>query len=147
MKRNPPNPRSRRTARGLRSNLTNSERLLWSRIRSRQLDKMKFRRQHPIGPYTVDFACFKQKLVVELDGGQHSLQVERDAQRTSYLESNGWQVLRFWNNEVLSNLQGVLETIAAAQQPPHLDPLPGGEEVDPPLLPPGEGWDEGAAPL
>jgi len=75
------------------------------------LDACRFRRQHPIGPYIADFACIERRLVVELDGGQHQGQNAQDEQRTAFMQTQGWQVLRFWNNEVLNNLDGVLSTI------------------------------------
>ena len=95
--------------RTLRRNATDAEALLWSRLRDRRLAGHKFRRQHPIGPYIADFACPDARLVIELDGGQHS--PETDAARTAYIEAQGYTVLRFWNNEALGNPGGVLETI------------------------------------
>jgi len=99
-------------ARSLRRGMTDVERLLWRAIRGKQVYACRFRRQHPIGPYIADFACIERRLVVELDGGQHQEQNTQDEQRTAYLQSLGWQILRFWNNEVLENLDGVLSTIA-----------------------------------
>jgi BirA family biotin operon repressor/biotin-[acetyl-CoA-carboxylase] ligase len=96
-------------ARKLRTNSTDAEKLLWSRIRSRQLGA-KFVRQLPIGRYVVDFACRSSHLVIELDGGQHS--VEADAPRTTIIEAHRYHVIRFWNNEVIENLEGVLAAIA-----------------------------------
>lgn len=104
-------PTTTSRARSLRSGMTDVERLLWRAIRGKQIQAHRFRRQHPIGPYIVDFACIEQKLVVELDGGQHQKQNPQDEQRTACLQSQGWQILRFWNNEVLNNLDGVLSTI------------------------------------
>ena len=98
-------------ARSLRSDMTDVERLLWRAIRSKQVNACRFRRQHPIGSYIADFACIERRLVVELDGGQHQDRSAHDEQRTAYLQSQGWQTLRFWNNEVLNNLDGVLSTI------------------------------------
>ena len=72
----------------------------------------RFRRQHPIGQYIADFACIEQKIVIELDGGQHQEQLVYDEQRTVFLRTHGWQVLRFWNNDVLNNFDGVLSVIA-----------------------------------
>jgi|SRR5690606_21969395 len=103
-------------ARALRKNSTDAEERLWSRLRRRQLDGWRFRRQVPLGPYVVDFACLAARLVIEVDGSQHSWRAEHDAARTSWLEANGFQVLRFWNNEVHSNLDGVLETVRRALQ-------------------------------
>ena len=97
-------------ARLLRSNMTDVERRLWGAMRGKQLG-CRFRRQHPIGAYIVDFACVERKLVIELDGGQHQNQKTYDDTRSRYLNQQGWQVVRFWNNEVLNNLDGVLEVI------------------------------------
>jgi very-short-patch-repair endonuclease len=92
--------------------MTDAERMLWHAIRAKQLQGCRFRRQHPIGVYIADFACIDKKLVVELDGGQHQEQMDYDERRTLFLQTQGWRVLRFWNNEVLSNLDGVLSNIA-----------------------------------
>jgi very-short-patch-repair endonuclease len=119
-------------ARALRRNPTDAEQRLWSRLRRRQLDGCRFRREVPLGPYVVDFACLAARLVIEVDGGQHSWRAEEDATRSSSLEANGFRVLRFWNNDVHGNLEGVLETIRLAVQsrasdcPPHPDPPPQG---------------------
>ena len=94
--------------------MTDTERLLWRRIRYRQIGGCKFRRQHPVGPYIVDFACLECGLVVELDGGQHGERVKKDAQRTRFLEQEGFAVLRFWDNQVFEELDGVLEVIRRA---------------------------------
>lgn len=101
-------------ARNLRKHQTDAEKLLWSRLRNRQMEGCKFRRQQVSGPYIADFLCLEPKLIVELDGGQHLEQKEQDEQRTSYLQYLGYQVLRFWNNDVLQNLDGVLESIRNA---------------------------------
>jgi very-short-patch-repair endonuclease len=93
----------------IRRRSTDAERRLWHRLRSRQLEGAKFVRQFPIGPHVADFACRAEKLVVELDGGQHS--PEADAPRTETIERFGYKVLRFWNNDVLENTEGVLEVI------------------------------------
>jgi len=98
-------------ARRLRGNPTEAEKRLWSRLRRRQLDGFYIRRQAAIGKYVVDFVCFEPKLVVEVDGGQHLELAARDAQRTAWLETQGYQVIRFWNNDVLENTDGVVETI------------------------------------
>jgi very-short-patch-repair endonuclease len=110
----------------LRQRSTDAERKLWFALRDRRLQGHKFCRQFPVGPYIVDFLCRYPKLVVELDGGQHSWQQNQDAKRTAWLESKGHFVLRFWNNDVLGNLDGVLQRIAetleqlhAAEQQPH----------------------------
>lgn len=98
-------------ARKLRRDQTDAEKLLWSKLRNRQLEDAKFVRQFPIGPYVADFACRSLRLVVELDGGQHAESLA-DAERTRVIESMGYRVIRFWNNDVLSNIEGVLEVIA-----------------------------------
>jgi len=99
-------------ARKLRESQTEVESKLWRSLRDRQLTDAKFRRQHPIGPFVIDFCCVETRLVVELDGGQHSDRAVADQQRTKYLNSLGYRVLRFWDNEVLENVEGVLERIA-----------------------------------
>ena len=98
-------------ARNLRRYQTDAEKRLWRYLRNRGLEGRKFRRQHPVGPYIVDFACLEKRLIIELDGGQHALQSEKDAERTEYLESRGFRVLRFWNNQVLKETSAVLEVI------------------------------------
>ena len=97
----------------LRKNETDAERLLWSRLRNRQLDGVKFRRQQPVGNYIVDFVSFDKMLVIEVDGGQHNEpdMMAEDKQRTVYLEDKGYKVIRFWNNDVLQNIEGVLARI------------------------------------
>ena len=101
-------------ARALRRNATDAERKLWQHLRTRQLRGARFRRQVPVGRYVVDFLCERAGVVVEVDGGQHAEQAEYDAARTTDLEAHGWIVLRFWNNEVLENIEGVLTRIAEA---------------------------------
>jgi 2-isopropylmalate synthase len=103
----------RNTARSLRRNPTDAERLIWFLLRDRRLSGIKFRRQVPIGPYVADFASATHRLVVELDGGQHA-ESARDARRDSFLHANGWRVLRFWNNDVMGNREGVIESILNA---------------------------------
>lgn len=98
-------------ARELRKNQTDAERLLWKQLRSRQLNGFKFRRQVPIGPYIVDFLCMSLKLIVEVDGSQHMSSLHYDSSRTRYLESHGFHVVRYWNNEVLSQTDSVLEAL------------------------------------
>ncbi|MGB7344125.1 MAG: DUF559 domain-containing protein [Pirellulaceae bacterium] len=100
-------------AKSLRALQTESEGLLWSVLRKSQLCKMKFRRQHPIGPYFADFACFSQRLVVEIDGGYHDLIQEEDLRRQRYLVAQGWQVIRFTNEEVRRDVESVLVAIAS----------------------------------
>ena len=120
------NPRARQ----LRTDMTDAERRLWSLLRNRRLDGHKFRRQHPIGSFIADFACVERMLIVEADGGQHS--DESDAGRTAWLEREGYRVIRFWNNDILGNLDGVLQMIVEAlnQQDPHPSPLPQAGEGD-----------------
>jgi len=90
-------------ARYLRREMTDVERLLWQTLRGKQLNGHRFRRQHPVGQYITDFACIEQKIVIELDGGQHQERLAYDEQRTAFLQTHGWRVLRFWNNDVLNN--------------------------------------------
>jgi very-short-patch-repair endonuclease len=94
--------------------MTDAEQRLWQAIRGKQILNHRFRRQHPIGKYIADFACIDKKLIIELDGGQHQEQIAYDEKRTVFLNAQGWQVLRFWNNDVLNNLEGVLVNIAEA---------------------------------
>ena len=101
-------------ARELRKNSTNAESALWAELRDRRLCEFRFKRQHPIGPYIVDFVCLESRLVVELDGGQHQVLIEYDAERTNYLNQRGFSVLRFWNNQVFAELSGVKEAILLA---------------------------------
>ncbi len=98
-------------ARELRKNQTISEAKIWHLVRAKQIAGLKFRRQHPIQPYIVDFVCLDKKLIIEVDGGQHADAIEYDEKRTQFLESNGYKVIRFWNNDVLHNIEGVYEVI------------------------------------
>jgi len=98
-------------AKHLRSTMTDAERLLWRHVRSRGLDGYKIRRQHPLEPYIVDFVCLEQRVVIEIDGGQHARAATADAERTKALEARGFRVLRFWNHEVLANVDGVLAVL------------------------------------
>jgi lysyl-tRNA synthetase class 2 len=111
-------------ARRLRREATEAEHRLWSRLRARQLRGAKFRRQHPVGPFIADFCCAEARLVIELDGGQHADRREADQKRTAALEAAGFRVLRFWDNEVFSNLDGILQRISEALDDPHPGPLP-----------------------
>jgi len=107
---NPPLPtRTRNTAKTLREKMTDAERTLWYRLRGSRLDGLKFRRQRPVPPYIVDFYCTEAKLVVELDGSQHGAEV--DAVRTASPERRGLQVVRFWDNQVLTDIDSVLREI------------------------------------
>ena len=98
-------------ARALRVGSTDAERLVWSKLRNRQVDGWKFRRQVPLGRFIVDFLCADAKLIVELDGGQHGEALNYDAARTKWLNENGYQVVRFWNNDVMNNIDGVLQSL------------------------------------
>jgi very-short-patch-repair endonuclease len=120
-------------ARRLRRNATIAEQRLWYRLRSRSLYGMKFVRQEPIGPYIVDFVCREQRLIIEVDGGQHA-ESERDLVRDQWLREHKYRVLRFWNNDVIQNTDGVLEAIAEVL----------GTSPSPRLR--GEGRGEGALP-
>lgn len=97
-------------AKKLRTTITDAERALWQQLRAHRLSGAKFRRQQPLGPYIVDFFCAEKKLVIELDGGQH-LNSESDKQRDAWLRSQGYSVMRFWNDEVLNQTEAVLESI------------------------------------
>ncbi|MBI4525357.1 MAG: endonuclease domain-containing protein [Deltaproteobacteria bacterium] len=123
----------RERARQLRRDQTVAEKTLWARLRSRQLNGFKFRRQFVIGHFITDFCCCKQRLVVvEIDGGQHASKTATDETRSAFLRSRGYKVLRFWDNEVFENIDGVLEQIAQAlndaarNQNPHPFPSPSG---------------------
>jgi len=107
------NPNTRTRAIELRRELTPAERKLWSRIRNDQLE-VNFRRQHAIGKYIPDFICIEKKLIIELDGSQHLEQEEYDQERTQYLESQGYKVIRFWNNDVMNDVDGVIKEIMFA---------------------------------
>ncbi len=113
----------------MRKEATDVERLLWSALRNRQLDNHKFRFQATIGPFAVDFLCAEKRLIVELDGSQHGEDVDRE--RTAYLKKAGYLVIRFWNSDLIQNLDGVLEAIRlklsawpVAQLSPSPNPLP-----------------------
>lgn len=97
-------------AQSLRSNLTDAEQKIWHQLRGKQIHQYKFRRQHIIGKYIVDFLCADLKLIIEIDGGQHN--EDADKIRTEFLEGEGYKVLRFWNNDVLGNIDGVMEVIS-----------------------------------
>jgi len=112
----------RQRARQLRKSMTDAEQALWARLRRRQMHGHKFRRQHPLGGYIVDYVCLDEKLVVEVDGGQHDEQRDQDAQRTRYLEQRGFRVIRFWNHQVLGELDAVTEAITEALGPPPATP-------------------------
>ena len=103
-------------AKQLRHNETEAEQIIWSWLRTKKLNGIKFRRQQPIENYIVDFVSFERKLVIEIDGGQHNIEENKvnDGTRTNWLESRGYRVLRFWNNDVTSNLDGVIARIQEA---------------------------------
>jgi len=98
----------------LRKEPTTAEAKLWAYLRGNKIDGVNFRRQHAIGKYIVDFCSLKKKLVIELDGSQHLGQEEYDQERTLYLKSQGYRVIRFWNDQVMSDLEGVIKTIIYA---------------------------------
>ena len=114
-------------SRRLRNGMTDAEHKLWQHLRGSQLDGLKFRRQHPIPPYIADFCCIESKLIVELDGSQHN--EHKDAARTRFLESQGWKVVRFWDNEALLQTEAVVEAIwnALGNRTLTPTPLPAGE--------------------
>ncbi|HEX5960391.1 MAG TPA: endonuclease domain-containing protein [Rhodanobacteraceae bacterium] len=141
---NPPLPtRTLGAAKTLRQTVTEAEQELWYRLRGGRLDGMKFRRQHPVPPYIVDFYCMEARLVVELDGSQHGADV--DARRTATLEGQGLLVLRFWDNQVLADIDAVLSEILGVARDrtltrPFGAPSPGGRgEKQQTSLPNGEG--------
>lgn len=101
----------KRLARALRRNATDAENALWKHLRACRMVGVKFRRQHPMGPYVVDFACVERRIIIEVDGGQHGDQREDDAKRSEYLAKRGYTVLRFWNNQVLTEGDRVVEVI------------------------------------
>ncbi len=105
---------ARARARTLRLTMTEAERRVWQILRSHQMKEYKFRCQVPIGRYIADFVCHEARLIVEIDGGQHERSSPREAERSGLLQNEGYRILRFWNTEVLANLDGVHETIAIA---------------------------------
>ncbi|HSX64003.1 MAG TPA: DUF559 domain-containing protein [Pseudoxanthomonas sp.] len=123
------NGQKRGRARELRCDMTLAERRLWSILRQRQLEGFRFRRQCPIGPYITDFACIKAGLIIEVDGGQH-MGAPHDCTRDAFLRREGFHVLRFWNNEVMTNLEGVRARISfrLAEACPHPSLPPQAEE-------------------
>lgn len=98
-------------ARDLRQSQTEAEKVIWHHLKAKRFLGLKFKRQHPIGPYFPDFVCLEQKLVIEIDGGQHS-ENTKDVTRTKYLEKEGYTVIRFWNNDVLGNIDGLLSSLS-----------------------------------
>ena len=117
-------------AKKLRREATDTERLLWSRLRAKRFLELKWRRQEAIGRYIVDFVCYERRIIIECDGGQHASQNQRDQERDRWFENQGYRVLRFWDTDILKNTEGVLETILQACQSspsPSSPPIPGGE--------------------
>jgi very-short-patch-repair endonuclease len=111
--------------RDLRQRSTKPEQLMWAALRNRRMGGLKFRRQHSIGEFIVDFVCVDQKLVVEIDGDYHDYVQEKDKRRQRYLESQGYRVMRFSNEDVLEDVESVIAVIASVSQvPPHPNPLP-----------------------
>ena len=111
-------------ARKLRKRSTNTESYLWKYLRNKQIEGCKFRRQQVIGRYIVDFVSFEKKVVIEVDGGQHAIYKIRDLERDEELKRQGYKVLRFWDNDVLSNIEGVLEVIREQLLSPSSCPSP-----------------------
>ena len=122
----PPNDARVSRARGLRRAMTDAEKRLWWRLRELPMEKSHFRRQATIGPYYADFVCHAQRLIIEVDGSGHAEhdRLIADSKRTEYLESRGYRVLRFRNNDVLANTDGVMTVIYDALRPPPTPPLP-----------------------
>jgi very-short-patch-repair endonuclease len=108
------NPTTMHQAGELRKELTPAERKLWAYLRNNQINGVSFRRQHAIGKYIPDFCAVQEKLIIELDGSQHLDQQEYDAERTKYLEEQGYKVIRFWNNQILNDMNGVILAITYA---------------------------------
>ena len=122
-----------KTARKLRTTSTDAEHALWERLRARRLGGAKFRRQFPMSGFVADFVCLEAKLVVEVDGGQHGERQSQDAHRTAVLAKSGFRVLRFWDNDVLKELEAVLEEILrAVEAPPSPQPSPASGRGGPP---------------
>jgi adenine-specific DNA-methyltransferase len=110
--------------RRLRGNMTDAEQRLWRSLQRKQISGFKFRRQHPFGDYIIDFVCLEAMLAVEVDGSQHTAQQAKDKARTEYLKRAGFRVLRFWNNEVLSDIDSVTTVIWRAMQELTPTPIP-----------------------
>ena len=107
-------PKMQRRAAELRRNQTEAEARLWAYLRAHRVNGVHFRRQHTIGNFIVDFCAPRKKLIIEVDGGQHLEQEEYDADRTNFLESQGYTVLRFWNNEIMKEIEGVMRVVLDA---------------------------------
>ena len=121
-------------ARQMRANPTDAESRLWKMLRDRRMPSLKFRRQHVIAPYIVDFACLERAIIIEADGGQHT-DNQSDIRRDNYLKQRGFLVLRYWNNDILANPAGIFDAIHAALHTPH----PSAALRLPPSPVPGEG--------
>lgn len=117
-------------ARALRRDGSRAERICWELLRAHRMSGLKFRRQHPIGPYFADFACVSRKLVIEIDGEHHAFQVDADTRRTAAMGRAGWRVLRFRANHVVQNPEGIWAEImdVVSAPSPSLSPGIGGEE-------------------
>ncbi|HEY0854310.1 MAG TPA: DUF559 domain-containing protein [Devosia sp.] len=126
-------------ARKLRVQMTDAERRFWNLVRNRSFDGLKFVRQYPVGPFIADFACRERKLIVELDGSQHVAEATYDERRTIFINSEGYSVLRFWNNEVLTELAGVHQMLQAVLA--GYEPSPGWRFSPATLSPTGRGDD------
>jgi very-short-patch-repair endonuclease len=131
-------PKGYEHARALRKEPTPAERKLWTRLRNRQLNGVKFRRQHAIGIYIPDFCAIKEKLIIELDGSQHLEQAEYDEERTNYFKSLGYKVIRIWNNQIMNDMPGVILAIMDALDPhprrsPKFDNENLGSDENPPV--------------
>jgi very-short-patch-repair endonuclease len=121
-------------AKDLRKRSTDAERNLWNKLRAKQIQGLKFRRQEPIGRYIVDFVCYERQVIIEVDGGQHAAAIAEDSARDTWLSSQGFKVMRFWDHEVLTNIQGVLGSILEALSPsPNLSHQ-GRGKIDNPLI-------------
>lgn len=114
-------------AKNQRRHSTDAEQLVWHYLRAKKLEGLKFRRQQPIGPYIADFVCFEKNVVIEVDGGQHTVFEKKDRERNRWFEEQGYRVLRFWNHEVLSNIEAVLDAIRRAALNTLPFPLPSRE--------------------
>jgi very-short-patch-repair endonuclease len=117
-------------AKSLRKKPTDAERFLWKHLRSNQVEGLKFRRQEPIGKYIVDFVCYEKRLIVEVDGGQHSSETDMD--RDAWLRTQGFKIQRVWNHEVLQNIEGVMEVIlnnCFQDKPSPTPPMKGGATI------------------
>ena len=119
-----PKPQTLANAKSLRTNQTEAEARLWYHLRAHRFTGLKFKRQKPVGRYIADFVCWEHRLIIELDGGQHADQATYDRERDAWLRSQGYAVLRFWNDDVMQQLDGVLEQIRCAVGPSPLAPPP-----------------------